>query len=132
MRTITIAYATALVTMGILDGAWLSFATSKLYKPGIGHLMAAKPVIPAAIIFYLLYAAGVTYLITLPSLATGPTNALIRGAVLGLIAYGTYDLTSLAILNGWPTSITIADMIWGTILTGATAAIATAVTQRFG
>jgi uncharacterized membrane protein len=132
MRATIIAYITSLVAMGVLDGAWLSFATSKLYKPGIGHLMADKPVIPAAILFYLLYAAGVTYLITLPALATGPATALIRGAVLGLIAYGTYDLTSLAIMNNWPTNVTIADMLWGTILTGATAAIATAVTQKFG
>jgi uncharacterized membrane protein len=132
MRPIIIAYLASLLTMGVLDGAWLSFATSKLYKPGIGHLMASKPVIPAAILFYLLYAAGVTYLITLPALSTGPGSAFIRGAVLGLIAYGTYDLTSLAILNNWPLNVTIADMIWGTILTGTTAAIATAVTSKFG
>jgi uncharacterized membrane protein len=132
MRPIIVAYLTSLLTMGVLDGAWLSFATSKLYKPGIGHLMADKPVIPAAIIFYLLYAAGVTYLITLPALATGPGSAAIRGAVFGLVAYGTYDLTSLAILNNWPLNVTIADMIWGAIITATTAAIATAVTQKFG
>jgi uncharacterized membrane protein len=132
MRPIIVAYLTSLLTMGVLDGAWLSFATSKLYKPGIGHLMADKPVIPAAILFYLLYAAGVTYLITLPALSTGPISALIRGAVFGLVAYGTYDLTSLAILNNWPVSVTVADMVWGAVLTGTTAAIATAVTQKFG
>jgi uncharacterized membrane protein len=132
MRPIIVAYLTSLLTMGVLDGAWLSFATSKLYKPGIGHLMADKPVIPAAILFYLLYAAGVTYLITLPALSTGPFNALIRGAVFGLVAYGTYDLTSLAILNNWPVNVTVADMIWGAVITGTTAAIATALTQKFG
>jgi uncharacterized membrane protein len=133
MRSVIIAYITGLVVMGILDGAWLSFATSKLYKPGIGHLMAPNPVIPAAVIFYLLYAAGVVYLITLPAVASGgPGSAFVRGAVLGLIAYGTYDLTSLAILNNWPVSVTVADMVWGTVLTGVTAAVATAVTQKFG
>jgi len=130
MRPTIIAYITTLVVMGVLDGAWISFALNKIYKPGIGHLMTANPVVPAAVAFYLLYAAGVTYLIVLP--ATGAGSALVRGGVLGLIAYGTYDLTSLAIMNGWPAYVTIADMIWGTILTGVTAALATLAVQKFG
>ncbi len=125
-----IADVATLVVMGVLDGAWLSFATSKIYRPGIGHLMAAKPVIWAAVAFYLLYAAGVAYLIVLP--AAGAGSALLRGAVLGLIAYGTYDLTSLAILQGWPVYVTAADMVWGAILTGAAASAATWLVGRFG
>jgi len=133
MRTTVIAYISGLVAMAVLDGAWLSFATGAIYKPGIGPLMADKPVIPAAIIFYLLYAAGVTYLITLPALAAASLPAAItRGAVLGFIAYGTYDLTSLAILRGWPVNVTIIDMIWGAILTGVSAAAAYLVARKFG
>jgi uncharacterized membrane protein len=133
MRAPIIAYFASLVVMAIMDGGWLSFATAKLYKPGIGHLMAANPVWPAAVIFYLMYAAGVTYLIVLPAVAGGGAgSALVRGAVLGLIAYGTYDLTSLAIMSGWPAYVTIADMVWGTVLTGVTAALATLATQKFG
>ncbi len=133
MRTAIVAYVSGLIAMAVLDGAWLSFATGAIYKPGIGPLMADKPVIPAAIFFYLLYAAGVTYLITLPALAAGALPAAItRGAVLGLIAYGTYDLTSLAILRGWPVNVTIIDMIWGAILTGVAAGVAFLVARRFG
>jgi uncharacterized membrane protein len=133
MRAIAIAYVTTLVVMGALDGAWLSFAYGRLYKPGIGHLMGDKPVAWAAVAFYLLYAAGVVYVVTLPALAAGSLGtAVARGAVLGLIAYGTYDLTSLAIMNGWPVAVTIADMIWGTVLTGVTCGVAFLVTQRFG
>jgi uncharacterized membrane protein len=133
MRTTVVAYISGLVAMAVLDGAWLSFATGAIYKPGIGPLMADKPVIPAAIIFYLLYAAGVTYLITLPALAAASLPAAItRGAVLGFIAYGTYDLTSLAILRGWPVNVTIIDMIWGAILTGVSAAAAYLVARKFG
>jgi uncharacterized membrane protein len=133
MRTTVVAYVSGLIAMAILDGAWLSFATGAIYKPGIGPLMADKPVIPAAIIFYLLYAAGVTYLITLPALASASLPAAItRGAVLGFIAYGTYDLTSLAILRGWPVNVTIIDMIWGAILTGVSAGAAYLVARKFG
>ena len=133
MRIVAIAYISLLVVMGVLDGAWLSFSVSRLYKPGIGHLMADQPVAWAAVAFYLIYAAGVTYLITLPALASGglPAAAM-RGAVLGFIAYGTYDLTSLAIMRGWPVNVTVADMIWGALLTGVSASVSMLVTQKFG
>jgi len=133
MRTPIIAYISSLIVMGVLDAGWLSFATSRLYRPGIGHLMTDKPVVPAAVLFYLMYAAGVTYLITLPALAGGSLgSAVTRGAVFGLIAYGTYDLTSLAILQGWPVNVTVADMIWGAIITGVTAGASLLITQKFG
>ncbi len=133
MKIIAIAYIAVLVAMGVLDGAWLSFSVSRLYKPGIGHLMADQPVAWAAVLFYLLYAAGVTYLITLPALATGgPGSAAVRGAVLGVIAYGTYDLTSLAIMRGWPVNVTLIDMVWGGILTGVSATLAVVITRKFG
>jgi uncharacterized membrane protein len=133
MRTPIIAYISSLIVMGVLDAGWLSFAVSRLYRPGIGHLMSDKPVVPAAVIFYLLYAAGVTYLITLPALAGGSLgSAVTRGAVFGLIAYGTYDLTSLAILQGWPVNVTVADMIWGAVITGATVGSSLLITQKFG
>ena len=133
MRIVAIAYISLLVVMGVLDGAWLSFSVSRLYKPGIGHLMADQPFAWAAVAFYLIYAAGVTYLITLPALASGglPAAAM-RGAVLGFIAYGTYDLTSLAIMRGWPVNVTVADMIWGALLTGVSASVSLLVTQKFG
>jgi uncharacterized membrane protein len=133
MRIIITAYIAVLVVMGVLDGAWLSFSVSRIYKPGIGQLMAAQPVAAAAIIFYLLYAAGVTYLITLPALAAGSAGiAALRGAVFGLVAYGTYDLTSLAIMRNWPVNVTVIDMIWGAILTGISAAAAVLITRKFG
>jgi uncharacterized membrane protein len=133
MRSTLIAYFSGLIVMGVLDGAWLSFATSRIYKPGIGPLMADKPVASAAILFYLLYAAGVAYLITLPAVASGSFgSALTRGAVLGLIAYGTYDLTSLAIMRGWPVNVTVIDMVWGAILTGISAGAAYLITRKFG
>ncbi|MDE8342295.1 MAG: DUF2177 family protein [Acidocella sp.] len=133
MRTPIVAYLTSLIVMGIMDGCWLSFTTSRLYRPGIGHLMTDKPVVWAAVLFYLLYAAGVTYLITLPALAGSSFGAAVtRGAVFGLVAYGTYDLTSLAILQGWPVNVAVLDMIWGAIITGVTAGLALLVTRKFG
>jgi uncharacterized membrane protein len=131
MRSSLVSYFSCLVVIGILDFCWLSFAVGRVYRPGIGHLMAEKPMVAAALAFYLLYPAGVTYLITLPA-AGDAGDAAVRGAVLGLMAYGTYDLTSLAILRGWPVSVTVIDMIWGAVITAVAAAVATLVTARFG
>lgn len=125
MRIIFTAYISALVVMGILDGIWFSFSVGKIYRPGLGALMADKPLIPAAVAFYLLYIAGLTYLIVLPALATDQFgSAVSRGAVFGLVAYGTYDLTNLAIVRGWPLNVTLIDLIWGTLLTAVTTAVA--------
>jgi uncharacterized membrane protein len=136
MRIRVIAYVTVLIVMGVLDGAWLSFAVSRVYRPGIGHLMADRPLWAPALAFYLLYAAGITYLVTLPALAAdpmwSPMVGATRGAVLGLVAYGTYDLTSLAILRGWPVGVTVIDMVWGAIITGVSAGAAVWVAGRFG
>lgn len=70
--------------------------------------MADKSVIPAAIVFYLLYIGGLTFLVVLPALAANQLgNAIAGGALLGLLGYGTYDLTNLAIIRGWPINVTI-------------------------
>ena len=132
MRATIFAYISGLVTMAVLDGAWLTFATKTIYKPGIGQLMTDKPVIPAAVLFYLIFVGGLTYLVTLPAVPAGLGYAATRGAVLGLIAYGTYDLTSQAVMRGWPVNVTVIDMIWGTILTAVTATVATYITGKFG
>jgi uncharacterized membrane protein len=132
MRLSSIAYITTLVAMAILDSAWISFALNRLYKPGFGALMGDKPVVSAAIAFYLIYPAGVTFLITSPALTGGSLGGvLLRGAVFGLVAYGTYDLTNQAIMRGWPWNVTIADMLWGAVLTALASAAGFWVASRF-
>jgi len=133
MRLFFIAYAAALVVMGVLDGVWLGLTVSKIYRPGLGALMAEKPVVPAAIVFYLLYLGGLTFLVVLPALAANQLGyAITRGAVLGLLCYGTYDLTNLAVIRGWPLNVTLIDLAWGTILTAVTAAAAFQITRAIG
>jgi uncharacterized membrane protein len=53
-----------------------------------------------------------------------------RGALLGLVAYSTFDLTALAVLAGWSALVTVVDIAWGTFLTAATAGIAHAWASR--
>lgn len=133
MRMMIVAYlATALAFLG-LDTVWLSLSASRLYKPHLKDLLLEKfNVVPAAS-FYLLYVAGILVFAVFPALATGRwTTALGRGAALGLVAYATYDLTNQATLRGWSTTVTIADLCWGTALTGLAATVGYLATRALG
>lgn len=120
-----LTYIIALITFLIIDGIWLSVTMSRLYATRIGDLLSATPNFTAAGVFYVLYIAGLTVLILQPALLaqTGLTNVFLKGALFGLVAYATYDLTNLAVLKNWPVSITIIDMIWGALLTGTVSVI---------
>lgn len=119
-----IAYvATGFAFLGI-DAVWLTFAADRLYRPNIGPLMLDKFSVPPAALFYLVYIAGILFFAIAPALASGRwTTALGRGAALGFLAYATYDLTNQATLKGWSSTVTVADLCWGTFVTGAAASI---------
>jgi uncharacterized membrane protein len=112
-----IAYGFSAVVMLVLDGIWLTVMANRLYKPVLGDWMVQPVRWPAAVVFYLLFLFGVTFLATAPALNEGSwQRAAINGAVFGLIAYATYDLTNQATLTRWSTTLTLADMAWGTFL----------------
>lgn len=131
MPTAITAYLSTLVPFLVLEGGWLSVMGPLLYKPEIGALLTDKPRGGPAALFYLLYVGGVTWLIVLPQAEVGWASAFVRGAVLGLIAYGTYDLTCAATMRTWSTRVTLADMAWGALATGAACAAGALVTARF-
>lgn len=130
--TYIIAYiATAVVFFG-LDFIWLSRVAIGFYKSKIGPLMLEKPNFAAAGIFYLFYIAGIVYFAVAPALSGGEWNtAMISGGILGFIAYGTYDMTNLSTLKNWSLSMSIVDIIWGTVLTSIAATAGFAITRLF-
>jgi len=120
---IVVYLVTGLAFLGI-DAVWLSLAANRLYRPKLGNLLLDSFSVAPAAAFYALYISGILIFAVAPALAGGRwTGALWRGAMLGLLAYGTYDLTNQATLRGWPVSITIADLCWGTFLTGTAASV---------
>jgi uncharacterized membrane protein len=113
--------AAALVMLG-LDSVWLTLTANSLYRPLIGALMLDGFRPAPAIAFYALYLCGIVVFAIRPAFATGRwTTALASGALFGLFAYGTYDLTNQATLKIWSTTLTVADMAWGSILTALAA-----------
>ena len=117
MKLFLSLYVLAAGIFVIIDAIWLSVIANSFYKEKLGKLLAEKPSLGAAAIFYALYILGLVVFIIKPGIDQSLTTVAWKGALLGLIMYATYDLTNQATLKDWPVSITIVDLIWGTFIT---------------
>ena len=107
----------ALPVFVAIDMIWLVLVAKNFYQEKIGFLMKPDINWVAAIIFYLLFIAGLAIFVISPAVIKHSwVHALLFGALFGLITYSTYDLTNLATLKDWPLIVTIVDLIWGTVL----------------
>lgn len=130
-RLLVTAYFAAAIVFLALDAVWLSLMNARLYQPAIGHLMAASVDWRAAALFYPLYLLGLLVFAIRPALIEGrATPALRLGALFGLLAYATYDLTNQATLRDWPWAVTLADLIWGAFVSGSASGAAAWFTCR--
>jgi uncharacterized membrane protein len=103
-----------------IDAVWLALVARTFYRRYLDWLMAANPNWIAALAFYLLFVVGVLVFVVIPGVEDGSLRTtLLKGALFGLIAYGTYDLTNQATVKNWPLTITAVDMVWGTALSVA-------------
>ncbi len=129
MTRYIIAYFATGCVMIALDLIWLRIAGEALFRPEVGPLLSENPNLTAASLFYLLYAAGIVYFAVVPGLRDASlVLALANGAVLGFIAYMTFDLTSLAVLKGWSVKVAVFDIAWGTFVSAVSASAGYAAT----
>ncbi len=130
-KTLLTAYAATAVAFLAVDSVWLSLMASRLYQPLLGDMLAEDFDIVAAALFYVLYVGGIVFFAVKPALERGrAATAALNGALFGLCAYGTYDLTNQATLKDWPAVVTVADLCWGTFLTATAATIGFLVASR--
>lgn len=113
-------YALTAVIFLILDAIMLRLHMAPLFQRHIGGAMLDNIRMAPAVLFYLAYVAGLLYLVSVPALKGG-TSVLIPAAVLGFMAYGTYEFTSYALMKGWTLRMVITDVTWGTVLTAVSA-----------
>jgi uncharacterized membrane protein len=133
MKTTLILAASAAVILLIVDLFWLGIVAKNLYQAEIGGLLKKEFNVVAALAFYVLYVVGLTVFVLVPAYESGSVlRALALGAFFGLVAYGTYDLTNLATLEGFTLRIALIDMSWGAFVSGVTSAGAVAVARHFG
>lgn len=131
-KTLT-AYVATLLAFLVLDGLWLGVLMGPTYRAWLGGLMLPTPVIAPAVLFYLLYGAGIVFFGVLPGLRHHRLGkAAAHSAILGLMAYGTYDLTNWATLQGWPGQLSLVDWAWGTFASGVAGAVGYLAARRFG
>ena len=117
-------YFVALFTFLMIDGLWLTVVAKNFYAKYLGYLMSKTPNLAAAGIFYLIYIFTLVVLVISPALQKQSlSSAILTGALFGLCAYATYDLTNLATIRDWPLLVTIVDLVWGTFVTAAVAGI---------
>ncbi len=124
-------YAVTFAVFFVIDMLWLGVVARSFYRNQLGSLMRSAVNWPAAIVFYLLFIGGILIFVLLPALERGSWQyALGMGALFGLITYATYDLTNLATLRDWPLTMTLVDLMWGTVLAASTAFVSFAILQR--
>ena len=124
-------YAVALPTFLVMDLIWLGVVARSFYQSQMGHLMRAQVNWVAAIAFYLLFVAGIVVLAVWPAVERQSfAQALALGALLGLVTYAAYDLTNLATLEGFPLTVTLVDLAWGSVLCATVSAVTYRVSLR--
>lgn len=113
-------YLCTLLAFFAIDMIWLGLVARGFYQKHLGFLLRPQPNWTAAIVFYLLFVAGLLIFVVVPSLQAGSVKkVLILGPLFGLITYATYDLTNLATVKDWPLNVTAVDMSWGVVLATA-------------
>ena len=131
MLKLLATYITTTLVMVVIDMVWLGFIAKPMYQAGIGHLMAEKPNIAAAISFYALFPVGLMIFAILPESANSEwQRTALLGALFGFFTYATYDLTNLATLKSYPLQLALIDILWGSLVSAVAATAGKLVLNR--
>jgi uncharacterized membrane protein len=110
-------YALTVPVFFIIDLVWLGVVAKGFYQKNLKYILSPNVNWTAAIIFYLMYIAGILIFAVVPGVAKDSLrHAALWGALFGFFTYATYDLTNLALLKDWPLNIVIVDILWGVVL----------------
>jgi uncharacterized membrane protein len=126
--TLIVLYLSTAAVFLILDAIMLTTVMRPLFERHIGDMLLADIRLVPAALFYLAYVAGLLYLVSWPALREGGP-VLLPAAIIGAMAYGTYEFTSYAVMKGWHPSMVATDLIWGTVLTAVSAWAGVAITR---
>ncbi len=128
-----VLYIATLVPFLLIDIVALRTMMLPLFERNVGPLLADETKLGVALGFYLFYVAGIVYFAILPGIKADQTSlVVINGAILGFLAYGTYEATNMATLKGWSWQMVATDVVWGTILTATSAYLGFVIARSFG
>ena len=129
MQILTLYLSTAVVFLA-LDIVMLKRVLYPLFSSNLGDWLLEDPRMGPAAVFYLFYVGGVLFFASWPAFNSGnPTQALMAGSLLGVLAYGTYEFTNFATLRAWSPTMVMIDVAWGAVLTGVSAWAGVVITR---
>ncbi|MGR3795388.1 DUF2177 family protein [Vannielia sp. SX4] len=115
-------YIITAVIFLVADAIMLTQVMKPLFSRHLGDALRDGPLLAPAALFYLAYVGGLVFLVSAPALRDAdPMRALLHGAIIGAMAYGTYEFTSMAVMKDWSWAMVATDTAWGTVLTGVSA-----------
>lgn len=123
----------ALPVFFAIDMLWLGLIAKSFYREQLGPMLRSDVNWIAAFIFYAIFLVGLVVFVVVPAVDAGSwSQALLRGALFGIVTYATYDLTNLSTLRDWPVVLTVVDLAWGMVLAGSVSVITYAIGTRLG
>ncbi|HAU98776.1 MAG: hypothetical protein UX04_C0002G0050 [Microgenomates group bacterium GW2011_GWF2_45_18] len=123
----------ALPVFFAIDMIWLGVVSKNFYRDQIGSLMKSDVNWIAAIIFYLIFIAGLVVFVITPAMEKNSwMHALLFGALFGFVCYATYDLTNLAVAKDWPLLVTLVDLAWGAVLAASVSTVTFFIVNKIG
>lgn len=127
-----ILYAITAIMFLAIDAVMLSVVMKPIFSRHLGDAMRDSPMLAPAALFYLAYVAGLVFLVSMPALRDAvPGRAALHGAIIGAMAYGTYEFTSMSIMKNWSWQMVATDTVWGAVLTGFCAWAGVSLMLRF-
>ena len=128
-----VAYVAGLVFFLAVDVVWIKYVMKPIFDAHVGDLLAEQVRLSVAAGFYLLYIAGAVYFAVAAGLRGGGWGIVaLNGAILGFLAYGTYEATNMATLRGWSWTMVAVDVTWGTVITALTALVGYGAARALG
>lgn len=121
--SIIVVYAAVAAFFLAVDAVALKLIMRPLFERHVEDMLLADPRLGVAAAFYALYCVGIVYFAVLPGAEQGPAAVMRDGAILGFLAYGTYEATNYATLKGWDWTMVAVDVAWGTALTACAALV---------
>lgn len=122
-------FAATFIGFVVLDAAYLTLVGFRMFQNQVGWILRPEPMLGAAIAFYLIYTLGLVVLAVEPARSFAAAAA--KGAVLGLTAYATFDLTNLAVIKGWTIELAATDITWGAVASAMASMVGYAAGSRF-
>jgi len=121
VKRYAVLYLATLMVIVPIDFVFLGTIARGLFTAEVGDMLGEVRPAPA-ILFYLLYVAGILVFVSGHAAATWPST-LSYGALFGLFCYATFELTALSLLKHWTWTVVVVDVSWGAVVTAASSTL---------